>query len=192
MAPFCLFLVDGVSLALWSPYPFIRSHASTSRACPGPLGRYGSAYQYSARRCTRKRSRHLYHARRASRRRPCHTAHQKLVEPRDVASDRDSLRHVFPRFLICQLCKGMFIYIRVLFLVVTCSCRLRRRYASPRRGAIGGGSDSSEGSDDTNSVDGLMGPAAPATSGCSGNSVNSVVGVSVGVGSHLYNIVIDI
>ena len=60
-------------------------------------------------------------------------------------------------------------------------------YASPRRGAIGGGSDSSEGSDDTNSVDGLMGPA---TSGCSsGNSVNSAVGVSFGVGSHLIYII---
>ena len=44
----------------------IRSHSSTSRACPGPLGRYGSAYQYSARRCTRQRSRHLCQRRRPS------------------------------------------------------------------------------------------------------------------------------
>ena len=39
-------------------------HASTSRAWPGPPGRYGSAYQYRARRLTRIRRRYLYHPRR--------------------------------------------------------------------------------------------------------------------------------
>ena len=42
----------------------ICSHASTSRACPGPLGRYWSAYQYSARLFTSRRRRNRYHARR--------------------------------------------------------------------------------------------------------------------------------
>ena len=54
----------------WSRFPLIRSQASKSRACPGPLGRYGSAYQYSARLLTRSRRRHLYHAARPSRREP--------------------------------------------------------------------------------------------------------------------------
>ena len=44
----------------------IRTHASTSRAWPRPLGRYLSAYQYNAMRFTRTRRRYLYHARRPS------------------------------------------------------------------------------------------------------------------------------
>ena len=61
----CRFFAELVLVVcLSSRLPTIRSHASTSRACPGPLGRYGSAYQYSTRRCTRQRIRHLYHRRR--------------------------------------------------------------------------------------------------------------------------------
>ena len=47
---------------------FIRFHASTSRAWPGPLGRYGSAYQYNVWLLTRRMRRHLYQPSRPSRR----------------------------------------------------------------------------------------------------------------------------